>query len=108
MHVREGDFRASGSKKHDFDFEPEPELLNYARDVYERFDTPFLSMDIGPTSRGYGLFEFQALHFGIYWFMKSRGYYVRRNGDWVFVPSKPDIEAEIARALALYVQSRTP
>ncbi len=106
-HVREGDFRASGAKRHDFDFEPEPSLLDYARHVYERFDTPFLSMDIGPTSRGYGLFEFQALHFGIYWFVKSRGYYVSRKGRWVFVPSKPDIEVEIAAALAKHIRNHT-
>jgi glutathione synthase/RimK-type ligase-like ATP-grasp enzyme len=104
-HVREGDFRASGSKRHDFDFEPEPSLLDYARYVYERFDTPFLSMDIGPTSDGYALFEFQALHFGVYWFVKSRGYYVQRHGRWVFVESKPDIETEIATALAKYVRA---
>lgn len=106
-HIPEGDFRASGAKRFDFDFEPEPSLLDYARNVYGRFDEPFLSMDIGAAPDGYHLFEFQALHFGLNVFVKGRGYYVRQGQDWVFVEARPDIETEIATALAKYVSSRS-
>ncbi len=105
-HVPKGDFRASGAKRHDFDFDLDPALLDYARDVYEKFDTPFLSMDIGPAGHRYHLFEFQALHFGVYWFMKSRGYYTRQGHGWAFVKSSPDIETGIATALAKYIDAR--
>ncbi len=105
-HIPEGDFRASGAKRFDFDFEPDPSLLDFVRDIYHKFDTPFLSVDIGAHESSYYLFEFQALHFGLNVFVKSNGYYVHRNGRWDFVEATPDIETELAIALARYVSAR--
>jgi glutathione synthase/RimK-type ligase-like ATP-grasp enzyme len=107
-HTREGDFRASGAKRFDFAFEPDPKLLDYAKWVYEKFDTPFLSMDICPHGDRYELLEYQALHFGINVLVKSRGYYHQSGEAWVFAEAIPDIELGIAEGIAKYVDSRFP
>jgi glutathione synthase/RimK-type ligase-like ATP-grasp enzyme len=107
-HAREGDFRASGAKRFDFAFDADPRLLDYAKWVYAKFDTPFFSMDICPHDGRYELLEYQALHFGINVFMKSTGYY-RQSGDtWVFNQAQPDIERGIAEGVAKFVESRFP
>lgn len=106
-HTPEGDFRASGAKLHDHDFEADPRMLNFAWSVYQKMDTAFLSMDICPKSDGYGLFEYQALHFGIRYYVHSRGYYERDESGrtWRFVPSDlRGIEVEIADGLTAYLR----
>lgn len=107
-HAREGDFRASGAKRFDFDFTPPPSLLDYARAVYERVDAPFLSMDICPHGEGYALFEFQALHFGINVLKKGHGWFARVGGEWRFHPEEGDFEAFMAEALVEYLRRHWP
>lgn len=107
-HTREGDFRASGAKRFDFTFDADPRLLDYAKGVYEKFDTPFLSMDICPHGEHYELLEYQALHFGINVLVKSTGYYLQSGRAWVFAESPPDIELGIADGIAKYIDSRFP
>ncbi|MCH7819782.1 hypothetical protein IIC38_11445 [candidate division KSB1 bacterium] len=104
---RKSDFRASKTKK-EYDIEFDYRLLDYAKEVYNRFDTPFLSLDIGLHQNKYYLFEFQALHFGIGPFVRSVGYYTYDNHNWRFNPNKrrPDIEIEIANAFVKYVNAR--
>jgi glutathione synthase/RimK-type ligase-like ATP-grasp enzyme len=107
-HAREGDFRASGAKRFDFAFEPDQKLLNYAKWVYEKFDTPFLSMDICPSGDRYELLEYQALHFGINVLVKSTGYYQQSDDGWVFTEARPDIELGIAEGIAKFIAARYP
>ena len=45
-HTKEGDFRASGTKLFDFNVEKNQELLNYAKNIFDKIKTPMLSMDI--------------------------------------------------------------
>lgn len=105
-HTRTNDFRASGAKKFDFDYEFDPDLLNFARQVYEKFDTPFLSIDIGIYDNNYFLFEFQVLHFGINVFVKNSGYYTFENNNWKFTECPPDFEKEMTEALIKYIRVR--
>lgn len=105
-HNRRNDFRASGSKRFDFSFEPDPGLLDFAHSVRSAFDTPFLSMDICPHRGSYSLLEFQALHFGTSVISKNTGYHERVEGRWRFVPAKPVIEETLAEGLARYIKTR--
>jgi len=105
-HNRANDFRASGSKKFDFDFAFDPRVLEYARSVFEKFDTPFLSMDIGVSGDKYFLFEFQALHFGMDWVLNTSGYYVRKNGEWQFENVAADLERDLIAGLIRYIQKK--
>ena len=104
-HINKNDFRASGAKRFDFNFKADPDLLNYARDIFNKFDTPFLSMDICIHQDNFYLFEFQALHFGINVFVKSNGYYIPDNGNWQFIEKSPALETEIANGLIKYIKA---
>lgn len=99
----EGDFRASGTKIQEYDLESNPELLNFAKKIYKKFNSPILSMDIGPCNNDFYVFEFQGLHFGINAIIKSKGYYQLDNDSWSFTPAKSYIEEEIALGLVKYL-----
>lgn len=102
--VNKGDFRASGTKRFGFSKTPDPGLLNYAKAVYDRFDTPFLSIDVLYDGKEYYLAEYQALHFGVNVIVKSEGYFQSdENGQWLFVEDKPVLEDIFSRTLMAYL-----
>ncbi|MBK8945505.1 MAG: hypothetical protein IPM32_09585 [Ignavibacteriae bacterium] len=105
-HNRDNDFRASGAKKFDFNFEVNKDLLSYAKSFYEKFDSPFLSIDICESNNKFYTFEFQALHFGINVFVYSKGYYYYKNNEWNFVDNKNSIENEIVYGLTKFINSK--
>ncbi|MBN1426211.1 hypothetical protein JXA88_16800 [Candidatus Fermentibacteria bacterium] len=100
-----GDFRASGTKMFDFDFQIPDGLLEFARSVYEKALAPLMSMDICPRDDGFVLFEFQALHFGTSALKKARGWYVRQGGSWRFLEGKADLEHCMGEALVGYLRT---
>ncbi|MBW6499438.1 MAG: hypothetical protein K0B09_13695, partial [Bacteroidales bacterium] len=102
--VKNGDFRASGSKLFSFSKVPDQGLLNYARSVYEKFDTPFLSLDVMFDGKNYFLGEFQALHFGMSAMAKSEGFFGLLGGsEWTFVEEKPNLEKIFGQTLVFYL-----
>lgn len=103
-HTKKGDFRASGTKRFDFNFIPDNQLLNYAERIYKSFDNPFLSMDIVFNGHDYFLIEFQASHFGVSAITKSKGYYTKIKDQWTFAEDRLIVEYEIADALDRYLK----
>lgn len=103
---RDNDFRASGSKRFVFEEKTSERLLNYAHFVYSKFDTPFLSLDIGEANGNYFLFEYQALHFGISSIVLSKGYYERIGETWKFIAQAPNFEKYLAEGLISYIEQR--
>lgn len=104
--VNKGDFRASGTKKFVFTVTPPEGLLDFARDVYQRFDAPYLSMDIGHKDGGNYLFEFQALHFGTAAIVRSEGFWQHESGRWQFQKGASVLEPVLALGLADYLQGK--
>ena len=105
-HTKPGDFRASGTKLFDFDFEADLDLLAYAKQIFEKLDTPLASLDIAFNGKTYSLLEFQALHFGVNAFVKSDGYYGFDNEAWHFTATKSQLETEVALSVIKYIQRR--
>jgi glutathione synthase/RimK-type ligase-like ATP-grasp enzyme len=103
---RDNDFRASGSKRFRFNFEASDQLLNYAEEMYNKFDTPFLSIDIAQNKGKYYLLEFQALHFGINVLVKSKGFYSKEKNNWNFIENNNVIEDQLGYGLIQYLQSK--
>lgn len=103
---RDNDFRASGSKRFRFNFEVSDQLLNYAEEMYNKFDTPFLSIDIAQSNENFYLLEFQALHFGINVLVKSKGFYSKEKNNWNFIENKNVIEEQLGHGLIHYLQSK--
>ena len=102
--AREGDFRASGTKRFDFEVQPPEGLLDFAADIAKRFDTPFLSMDIGHKQGRSYLFEFQGSHFGTAAIVRSQGFYTRKQGAWQFQEVKSELEKTLAAGLLEYLE----
>lgn len=103
---RDNDFRASGAKKFDTNFVAEADLLNFAMDIFKKFDTPSLSLDIAFDGTNYHLIEFQAQHFGVNVIVKNTGYYYYNGQGWSFQEEKPNIEKSIAECVISYLNDR--
>lgn len=104
---RDGDFRASGSGKLHFEVELLNGLLDFAKSIYTKFDTPFMSLDVGSKDGKYHLFEFQCISFGQYTLEKSRYYFTQsEDGSWDKVFEKPDLEREITSSVLNYIERR--
>jgi len=102
---RDGDFRASGSGKLDFDITPPEGLLDFAESIYKKFDTPYMSLDIGYKDGVGYLFEFQCLCLGQYTLEKSKFCYVKKDGAWQRQIEKPDLEREISNSIIGYINN---
>lgn len=104
---REGDFRASGSKKFNFDLKPNVELLNKAKLIYSCLSAPCLSLDLifDERDNSYKLIEFQALHFGISSIIGNHQYFIYHN-DWKTRKEKNiKFESVLAESLSYFLGS---
>ena len=104
-HNRKNDFRASGAKKFDFNFQPDPALLDFARDVYSHFPSSSLSIDVVHDGNKYYLIEFQALHFGINVFVKNKNYFMYNAGNWQFYPIDKCFEYYLSTSFCDYLEN---
>ena len=102
---RENDFRASGAKRYDFTFEPDENILNFARDNFKKFNTPILSLDICKSGKNYYLLEYQAIHFGLNVVIRSNGFFKESSNGWNFIENKNIIEDEMAYGISHYIKS---
>lgn len=101
---RDNSFTASGSGKLDFDAKVPEGLLDYAKNVYGKFNTPFMSLDIGASNGNFYLFEFQCLCLGQYTLEKSKFYYNETSPRvWDKVFETPDLEREISDTIVQYI-----
>jgi len=102
---RVNDFRASGSMRFNSEIDPPSGILNYAKEVFEGFDTPYIALDIGVKDKTFYLFEFQFLSFGQYTLEKSQFYYqLGKEGKWEREYEIPDLEKEIATSVSTYIK----
>jgi glutathione synthase/RimK-type ligase-like ATP-grasp enzyme len=103
--VRNGDFRASGSRIIRFEKPPDA-LLDYAEDVHRKLNLPIAGLDICFDGKKHHLLEFQGIHFGPITMVRSEGYYHRDENGWRFTEEKPDLEREYATAVVKYIRKK--
>lgn len=101
--IKDDDFRASGSGLFEFD-KPSDELLDYAKSIFKKLNTPYASLDIAVSDSGCKLIEFQALNFGPYTLKNSPGYYSFQLDLWVFVEIKSCLEEEFSNSLLSFIK----
>ena len=100
--VRAGDFRASGSGRFGYEVPPDA-VLDCAAGVLEKLDVPMASLDILEMDGRCHLIEFQGLHFGTLTVDNAPWRFEQREGSWVRIEAKADLETEHAHALSLYL-----
>ncbi len=102
--IKDDDFRASGSGLFEFD-KPSDELLDYAKSIFKKLNTPYASLDIAVSDSGCKLIEFQALNFGPYTLINAPGYYQQINELWSFFEGKSLLENEFSNSLAGFIRT---
>ncbi len=102
-HTKDGGFKASGTKLFDFEIDnPEP-ILDYASQICNKIEAPFLSMDICVKGNDYYLIEFQGLHFGMNVVVKGKGYYIESKSGFEFIEATPSPEETLAHGIINYL-----
>jgi glutathione synthase/RimK-type ligase-like ATP-grasp enzyme len=104
---RKNDFRASGSGEKNYSFGSVAQIPNglfdYCESIYNRFDCPNLSLDIGYDGEKFFLIEFQSVYFGTGGHNKSNGYYARENDHWSFYQEIIPLEQVYAESLDQFI-----
>ena len=102
--TKDGDFRASGSKKFVIEDKVDFGLLDFAKSIFTNFNSPFLSMDIIEGDDKYYLIEYQASHFGVSAIVRNNKYYYDNEG-WNFSKDIMSVEEELAEGLGKYLNN---
>ena len=101
--VRKRDFRASGSGMFSF-LDPPDGLLDFAKLVYDKIESPYASLDIANKGKEFHLLEFQALYFGLYTVLNAEYHFEQEEDCWRKVPGKAIIEKEMADSILHFVK----
>lgn len=103
--VREGDFRASGSKK--FNYHDVPAIvLDFAKEIFTKLENPYISMDLALKDNHVYLIEYQGTNFGSSALRKSEGYYIENNQEWCFVDETSHHEDTLGYGLFTFVEKK--
>lgn len=96
---RKKDFRASGSGNFFHENECSVDILSFAKSIYEKFDVPMISLDIGYVNGKCYLFEFQFILFGQRALENSVFYYYLDGTEWKRRMEKPNLENEFVNTI---------
>ncbi|MBY8044186.1 hypothetical protein KW486_17125 [Vibrio fluvialis] len=104
--VRKNDFRASGSGDFDFSQVASDELIKFAFSVKNKFNVPFVSLDIAESNNLLSIIEYQAVHFGLVTCYKSKHHYIINDGivELVKDDAKNEVESIFSEAIIEYVK----
>lgn len=104
---RDNDFRASGSGKLEFRENIPDGILDFSKHIFDDFDVPNLSIDVGFDGFTYYLIEFQAIYFGTTTIEKSPFYFTKENSKWVINIEKSNLEKEYVNSIIQYIRKNT-
>ena len=103
---RSNDFRASGSGKLSFPKNVPQEVLSFAKQIFENFKVPFISIDVGHYRKMCYLLEFQFVLFGQYATEKSPWHFLWSEGTWNHVEKVCMVEDEFVLSVHAYIQKQ--
>jgi len=103
---RKNDFRASGSGRFIYSNEIPVKLLEYAEQIFNKLDTPVLSLDVAEVKNEQYLIEFQAICFGTYTLEEAPFYFVRENSSWVCVEERSSLEKVFVESIVGFINKQ--
>jgi hypothetical protein len=107
--IRNGDFRASGSKTNygfGSDSTPPKGIFDFAEGVFDQFNVPYASFDIAWDKKYFYLIEFQMVCFGSSTQLKSDCYYIKTKNQWTPVFELLDLETLYAESLLRFFNKK--
>jgi len=105
-HVRDNDFRASGSGKFIFKKELPNGMLDFAINIRKLFNVPHISLDIAFDGQKFHLIEFQFLYFGTTTLEKSPHYFKKINDAWIVIEEKAELENIYVKSIIQYLNKK--
>ena len=103
--VKKGDWKASGSGIHDYKIDPPEEVLNFAKQCFEKLKVPFAGFDIAiDKNKKCYLLEYQSIHIGPVTLINSEKYFVYEKNKWSTVKEPSRLELEYANAIDWYIK----
>ena len=103
-HNRKNDFRASGSGLFEWVTTLPTHLLDFAESVFNGFEVPYISLDVGFDGNDFYLLEFQFVAFGPLTLEYSSCYFTKQDGKWVSVEEEPVLERELVNSVVVYLE----
>jgi glutathione synthase/RimK-type ligase-like ATP-grasp enzyme len=103
-------FRASGGGYDNYLYGNEAkiphDLLNYAFDIFEKLNVPFVSIDIAQSGEEFYLLEFQLVYFGTAGILKkySKEFFLKENGKWCDKQNEGNIEKVYVDSVIEYLE----
>lgn len=101
---RANDFRASGSGNFQFRRDIPDGILDYAEKVFDYFNVPNISLDVGFDGNKFHLIEFQFLYFGTTTLEKSPLFFTRKDNKWEIVEETSSLEQVYADSIVRYIE----
>lgn len=80
-------------------------VLEYAKSVFDKIESPFAILDVVDLGASCCLIEWSAIQLGIVSLLNGVRYYQKIDGNWQRHDQTPDIEFEFARAINQYVET---
>lgn len=103
--IRKNDFRASGSGLLKFVKPPEA-VLDFAKDIFEKLENPYASLDIAYSDKGCHLIEYQGTDFGPVALLNSSYRYLSSTNGWKKEKHNQDLEENYAYALNKFISEK--
>lgn len=104
--VRKNDYRASGSHRFIFTKDVPEKVLSYSKEIFEKFDVPFLSMDVGFNGTECFVFEYQGVNFGTYTMENAPYYFVFNKGKWISYTNDLQLEYVYCESVLSYIERK--
>lgn len=102
--IRKNDFRASGSGLFE-SVKPPKAVLNFAKVVFDKLNTPYASLDIAISDKGCHLIEFQGTNFGPTTLLKSINRCIDSQKGWIDEKSSNDLEENFSYAINRFIKN---
>lgn len=104
--LKPNDFKASGSGLFEFTKTLPEGFLEYAKNCFESFDSPFMGLDIAEKDGQFYLIEFQFVHFGNYTLEKSPFHFeFIENNNWKVVNGEVELEQLFVTTINDYIKN---
>jgi len=104
--TKSNDFRASGQGLLEYTDNLPEGIFDFAENIYQTLDVPFISLDIAYNGIEYYLLEFQVIYFGTYTLEYSECFYLKYGNQWLKVVEKSVLENVYVDAIDSFINRK--